>query len=300
MQNKTLYPLFFLLQAVISTCNSQPMINLGEAVNSEYDEINPIISADGKYLYFVRKNHPENTYGTEDSEDIWYSIALSPNKWSKAMRLPSLNAARYNSVIAISKDDKRLLINGVFSANGKEFLRRGLSVVNREGDGTAGRPKALAISGLANMNRGMNTTGTWNNTESHIILSFTNKYMGDKYDLYVTSKKADGRWERPVKIEALCSHGSEEAPCLSDDEKTIYFSSDREGKYEIYESTRLDNSWHNWSKPARAKFAFNTAGYDTHLEFDEKHEYAYLTSTHESIGGFDIFYLNLKAESGEK
>ena len=47
--------------------------NLGNQVKSEYNEINPLISPDGKTLYFARISHPNNTHGAKGSQDIWYS-----------------------------------------------------------------------------------------------------------------------------------------------------------------------------------------------------------------------------------
>jgi OmpA-OmpF porin, OOP family len=46
---------------------------LDNTVNSDYREIRPIVSPDGQTLYFSRRNHPENTGGTADPEDIWYA-----------------------------------------------------------------------------------------------------------------------------------------------------------------------------------------------------------------------------------
>ncbi len=50
--------------------------NLGDAINSTYDELGPIISPDGKTLFFVVDNHPQNTFGAESSQDIWYSTRV--------------------------------------------------------------------------------------------------------------------------------------------------------------------------------------------------------------------------------
>ncbi len=46
--------------------------NLGSNVNSAYPEINPIISLDGKTIYFTRVNHPDNTVGKIKSQDVWF------------------------------------------------------------------------------------------------------------------------------------------------------------------------------------------------------------------------------------
>src|SRR5690606_15523509 len=78
--------IFFLAGAALA---QQPMfaqqpespekINLGAAINSEHDEIYPLISPDGNTLYFARKGHPGNIPDFEASEgsplrfkdDIW-------------------------------------------------------------------------------------------------------------------------------------------------------------------------------------------------------------------------------------
>jgi hypothetical protein len=44
---------------------------LSSSVNSEYHEMRPLLSPDGKTLYFSRKNHPDNLGGVEDPADIW-------------------------------------------------------------------------------------------------------------------------------------------------------------------------------------------------------------------------------------
>ena len=47
---------------------------LGDGVNTRHEEASPVISPDGKTLYFFVQNHPENTYGDDQfSQDIWMS-----------------------------------------------------------------------------------------------------------------------------------------------------------------------------------------------------------------------------------
>ena len=60
---------------------------LDKNVNSEFDELNPLLSPDGKTLYFTRKNHPQNTGGTKDKEDIWYSELDESGNWKLAQNM---------------------------------------------------------------------------------------------------------------------------------------------------------------------------------------------------------------------
>lgn len=46
---------------------------LDTTVNSIFREMGPLVSPDGKTLYFSRRGDPKNQGGTEDEEDIWFS-----------------------------------------------------------------------------------------------------------------------------------------------------------------------------------------------------------------------------------
>jgi len=67
---KSIFPLLLFSFASFSTLAQPKVENLGNAVNSEYNEINPVISPDGKTLFFGRVSHPQNTHGQEGSQDI--------------------------------------------------------------------------------------------------------------------------------------------------------------------------------------------------------------------------------------
>src|SRR5882672_3069121 len=72
------------------------LAKMGPEVNSKvYHEVAPVISTDGKKLYFVVNNHPENTYGKDNSQDVWVSTLDDKGVWSQAKRVGApLNANR--------------------------------------------------------------------------------------------------------------------------------------------------------------------------------------------------------------
>src|SRR5690606_39681060 len=71
-------------------------------VNTDVSELNPLLSPDGKTLYFSRKNHPENVGGVDDIEDIWYSELDSTGRWTLAKNLRQFNNAGPNFINTIS------------------------------------------------------------------------------------------------------------------------------------------------------------------------------------------------------
>src|SRR5882672_9682035 len=71
-------------------------------VNSAYDEQNPILSPDGKTLWFTIANHPQNSAGKKDPGDIWYSN-WENGQWSVPnYGGPLLNDRGYNAVAGLS------------------------------------------------------------------------------------------------------------------------------------------------------------------------------------------------------
>ena len=60
-------------------------VNLGPQVNGPYDDILPVISPDGKTLYFCRSHAPENVGGGR--QDIWYSEQLADGTWTEARNI---------------------------------------------------------------------------------------------------------------------------------------------------------------------------------------------------------------------
>src|SRR5690606_42004 len=108
---KTLITFFFLWMTSGLLAQTYQPESLGPGVNSTYDDINPVLSPDEHTLFFIRVNHPSNTFGAEDSEDIWYSQLQSDGTWSDARRIPELNIGRYNAVLAVSEDGNTVLLN---------------------------------------------------------------------------------------------------------------------------------------------------------------------------------------------
>ena len=272
--------------------------NLGTAINSPYDDINPVISPDGKTLFFVRANHPENTYGEGDSEDIWMANALKDSTWSLAKRILNLNVARYNSVLSISADGNTLLLNGVLNRKGNIWRKRGLSVSSRTNDGWS-TPKPLKVRDLDDQNSGLKSSGSMSADGKAIVLSYSLRYNGKRNDLFVTTKSSKGKWSRPKKIKMLNTSSSEDTPFLAPDGKTLYFSSDRgtTDQFDIYKATFDGLDWHFWSQPKALNDTINSLGWESYLRTNKTGSWAYFSSTNKAIGKADIFKVKLFEEN---
>ena len=253
---------------------------LDKNVNSEYSELNPLLSPDGKTLYFSRKNHPENMGGVKDKEDIWYSELDSSGHWTIAKNMgPRFNNKDpnfVNSIQSITPDGRTaiMLLGNKYMPNGK--MLAGVSISSNVG-GTWSRPKPLSIKNDYNFNDKANYFLT-NNRKTLIMSVEREDSRGDR-DLYATFLKTDSTWTEPVNLGDVVNSANEEsAPFLAADDKTLYFSSNGfsgYGKSDIYVSRRLDDTWTSWTEPENLGPEINSPLEDLFFNIPASSEFAY-------------------------
>lgn len=119
-------------------------------------------------------------------------------------------------------------------------------------------------------------------------------------DLYIAGL-TDGQWSAPEKLSAnINSEEYQEASaCLSPDERTLFFSSNRTGGFggkDLYRVTKLPNG--SWSLPVNMGPGINSK-YDEDAPFmhiDGKTLY-FSSNGHNTIGGYDVFKTTLESDS---
>jgi outer membrane protein OmpA-like peptidoglycan-associated protein len=272
--------------------------NLGPAVNSPYDDISPIISPDGKTLYFVVDGHPKNTFGGKDTQDIWFSQLGADGKWTPAQHMPApFNQEIYNSIESVTPDGNTLLIRGAYTKG--VYRNVGFSFSNRTADNSWSLPEQINIKQFEKMNRGVYTAAYLSNDGKTLLLAFSEQKKSDHNNLYVSFLEPDKSWSTPKPLTALNTTNSEDAPFLAADGVTMYFSSDRPGglgNHDIYMTKRLDDTWQSWSAPVNLGPTVNTDDLDSYYSIDATGEFAYLVSGKNSANGLDIVRVRLKEE----
>lgn len=273
--------------------------NLGKTVNTEFNEIAPIISPDGKTIYFSRISHPQNTNGTKGSQDIWFS-ELKNDKWTAARRLPSpLNKEEYNSLYSITPDGNTLLLKGAYK-NGV-YETRGFSLSKKTARGWSA-PNKIEIPGYSKTSKGQFDCGYLSTDGKVLVMSFSEKKNSKVDDLYVSFKQKDGSWTKPMNLgkEINTEEFTETTPFLAPDGVTLYFSTDRkggQGSNDIYYSKRIDKSWKRWSRPVNLGAAINTDGYDAYYTISAAGDYAYMVSFKDTEGKGDVVRYNLQPKT---
>ncbi len=298
MRFSTLFITLFLVQ----NFTYAQLENLGTTVNTEYNEIAPIISPDGKTIYFSRVSHPQNTNGTKGSQDIWYS-ELKGTQWTPARRLGSpINKEVYNSLYSITPDGNTILIKGEYK-NGV-YETRGFSISKKTARGWS-NPNKLDIPGYTKISKGQFDCGYLSNDGKVLVMSFSEKKNSKDDDLYVSFKSKNGTWTKPMNLgnEINTSEFTETTPFLGSDGYTLYFSSNRkggQGSNDIYYSKRIDKSWKRWSRPVNLGPTINTKEYDAYYTISALGDYAYMISFKDKDKKGDIVRYNLKPDTTSK
>ena len=226
------------------------LIKLKE-VNSINHDAAPVISADGKKLYFF-------VTGKEGNEDIWMSTKDEKGVWAPANRMGApFNQSKVNQVFQVLPNGS-LLVRG-----GKSKNEKGFSVV-----GSGGTWTELNVKDFETMAKGRFSGAAISADLKHMVLYFSEQVNGVRSDLYITHEQSGG-WSRPEKLKMSTSY-DDFAPFMGPDNNTLYFASDRlgqgrQGGTDIYKSTRLDDTWNNWSDPVNMGKPVNTAAADDYF-----------------------------------
>ncbi len=272
---------------------SEAPVNLGDGVNTKVDELTPIISADGKTLFFTRRYAPENVGGPTDDQDIYVS-KIQNGKWQRAQNIGKpLNNHGPNAVCAVTPDGNQLLLMNTYSQDGSPRAM-GLSISQKTARGWS-LPKEVKMRQFYNKS-------TFNefflsNDGKTILLAVQRDDTKGSRDIYVSHLERRGVWSAPINLGSVINTpGVELSPFLASDGVTLYFSSTGHpgyGKNDIFMSRRLDDSWTKWSKPLNLGKPINTEGNDAYYSVPASGDYAYFISEKNSKGLNDIFKVKL-------
>jgi flagellar motor protein MotB len=270
--------------------------NMGPNINSIYNEICPVVSPDGKRLYFTRWKHPDNL-GKDKNQDIWVAKLKNDNSWNKAELFSRpINNEENNAVCGISLNGKTILLNNVYGKDGK--MEKGVSVSYLLRTGEFSFPKPLQIANFKNKSEFSEYTLAPNGKVLLMTTEMKDSFGGK--DIYVSFLRSDDLWTEPKNIGFKVNSGeSESTPFVAPDGVTMYFSSSGHvgyGSNDIFLTRRLDDSWLNWTNPENLGPIINTQQWDGYFSVAAQGDYAYFSSVENSIGAEDIYRIKIPAK----
>lgn len=302
---------------------------LPASINSASDEITPVPSRDGRTLYFTRVGYPEyNTTlfidsvdmatklsaeqyagtlakvysqiaGTRISEpvrsafnqDIWIARGDSFDFTSVQHPGYPLNNALPNSMVTITPDPNAFYVINQFHRNGN--MNRGFSIVRRTQDSIGWSfPQPVEIKDFYTITSDVSLTMSF---DGKILILSAKRADSRDMDLYVCFREGENKWGAPQHLgNVINSDRRETTPFLSEDNETLFFSSNRSGGYggnDLYTSKRLDDTWKNWSSPALLFDPMNSKYDDSQPYFNMTSGFLYFSSKRE--GNSDIYRVRI-------
>jgi len=257
--------------------------NLGEGVNTPYNDYSPIISADGTTLIFTsnRTDDPARAKANANFEDIFVSYK-NGNTWSVPKPISKNINIKYNDAAAsLSPDGKTLFL----------YYEEG------EGDIYTSTRNGEEWSEPKPLNKNINTAMFWETcasiTSDGKKLFFASNRPGGigELDIYVSQLDAKGDWGKAVNLGPIINTpNNEDSPFIHHDGTTLYFSSDghpRLGNSDIFISEFVNNKW---KKPENMGYPLNSWEYDGFFTLSPDKKKGYFSTAKEGgLGDADIY-----------
>lgn len=233
-------------------------------------------------LYFARSKYVGNTGGRRDNGDIWYATVKGGEVTSA--QASTVNTEDFESPIGMM---------------GTELVYSRL--LRKAGSKTSGVMRGGELEHIPfYSNRGAVQSGSLSADGNYLILSMEGHTGYGVEDLYICKRTIDGGWSAPRNLGSLLNTGLQEvSPYLAKDNRTLIFASNGhggEGSFDLFLTTRLDDTWLKWTPPVSLGPDINSPGAETSFAMDANEEFAYFVSTQNSVGYGDIQKIRIRSE----
>ncbi|MDF2448044.1 MAG: tpn50 [Bacteroidota bacterium] len=272
--------------------------NLGEAINSKFDDQSPSISADGRKLVF-NSRRPETTDSPIDVEgdgkyfqDIYISTWDTINKkWNTSEDVPgNVNTPAHDACTSISPDGKQIFIykndvNDNESRGGDVFVSK---IVNNKWK----TPEAIGKP----VNSSYWEGGACISPDGKTLYFISERKGGyGRADIWMVKKVSKTEWGKPENLGPdVNSEFDEVGAFLAPDGKTLFFSSNGKasmGSYDVFKTTFENNKW---TAPVNLGYPINTVHKDGPLVISADAQIAYFASERKGgLGESDIYSADL-------
>jgi len=245
--------------------------NLGAVINSSFSDHSPITSVTDTFILFTSrrttKPNAKEEFDGEPFEDIFYSSRNKKGEWSKPESF-HLNTTGHDASIQLFDNDTKLYIYS--------YLHDGDIYLAEKVHGVWQTPTPVEEINSIDFEADAFIT-----SDGKTIYFASNhlKKNGD-LDICFITKDAAGNWSKPKLLPSLINTDEDEdAPYITSDGKTMYFSSRGHtsmGGYDVFKS--IQDSTGIWGKPVNLGYPINTPDDDLYFCLSSKTSRAFMSS----------------------
>ena len=271
-------------------------INLGPAINSEFSEYYPCLTADGGTFLFTRRIADDRVRGGEQ-EDFFVSVK-EDNAWSASLPVNEINTVFNEGAPTLSADGQLLIYTACEAEPGNWGSYDGLGscdlFVSRKMGDTWG--KAQNIKAVNSYQWDSQPSFSADGKSLYFIRGIKG-YGGPKEkDIWFATIQNDGSWSKPVRIPGdVNTDFEEESVMIHPDGETMYFSSNGHpgmGGLDIFVSKKRSDG--TWGNPTNLGYPINTGGDENSLLVSANGVVAYFASDRPGgLGKLDLYKFEL-------
>ncbi len=258
--------------------------NLGEIINTEFSDFNPVVSADENIMVYMSALKFYDALKFSKKEN---------GKWTEPVNItPEVQSDGNQYTNSLSKDGTQLYLNMEDNFN-SDIMFSGYQ------NGKWSKSEFL--------NKNINTK-FW---ESHATISPTgeelfftsNRKEGyGEMDIYLSRKSTGGDWGEAINLgPAVNTELNEDNPFLSENGKVLYFASQGHyslGGYDIFKSEQMADG--TWAKPINLGFPLNTTDDDLFFYPSGNGKYGYQARfADDNFGARDIYRFEIFESQAE-
>ncbi|MCD6598258.1 MAG: PD40 domain-containing protein [Bacteroidales bacterium] len=281
----------FALKAMKKPVPFQP-VNIGNTVNTQYDEYWPSLTADNQTLVITRLE-PVSVAGRRKKVENFFVSTWGNDGWTMAKKMrPPVNTDRNEGAQSLSADGHFMFF----------------TACNRpEGRGSCDIYFSSKLGGNwsfpANLESPVNTSA-WEaqpsvSSDGKTLYFVSNRPGGiGKMDIWRTTLTDEGKWGEPENLgPRVNSLENEMSPFIHKDMHTLYFSSDGwvgMGGYDLFISRFSEDSI--WSEPENLGYPINTWSDEIGMIVTADGKKAFFSSAIGDSTGKDIYEFDLYSE----
>jgi len=246
--------------------------SLGDQINTDFSEYLPTLTADEEVLvYTARIRGDENFFISKKIDGVW----------QKGQPIEDINTRQNEGAQSISADGRFL----VFTACNREDGYGSCDIYYSEKRDNRWTPPENIGAPINSPRWESQPSISWNGN----AIYFTSNRKGGpgQKDIYVSYRKSDGTWGKPVNLgDVINTPDDEQSPFIHPDGQTLYFMSNGHpglGANDLFFSKRQEDG--KWGKPTNLGYPINTVADEGAIAISLDGKTAYFATDRENPSG---------------
>lgn len=267
---------------------------MGQKLNTKYNDYVPVITPDESMMFFTSRR-PGGIGNIQDEKGNYYEDVYLSRKttggWSEPVNVGApVNSNDHDACVAIAPDGKHMILYRPSADKLSGDLYETVFDNNAWGIPVKLGPQINTKDGKE--------TSACISADGNLLFFSSDKPGGfGGKDLYVSIKLPNGKWGLPVNLgPSVNTPYDEDAPFMSPDNTTLYFSSkghETIGEYDVFKTQRSEDG-KGWTIPENMGYPVNSVGDDIFFVIcaDGYHGY-YSSQKDNGFGGEDLYMIDM-------